>query len=201
MPASFCSHILSTRTMCFSRWVRLLGIGWDTQTIYRIRRCCNATSEYSPMRSIGLTLVNILNLSRLEVMQPRATSTLATCYQWKRHSQLLTNVGALAAAEWSESRKRRFSGTRWMTPSSLVVIRPTRALTFTHFCRRVAKARLSLLCSRCAARSQDKGKWNTQHRKVWQSRHVGDLSSRQRWCTALAGKFRNQMLFTDTINI
>ena len=27
--------------------------------IYRIRRCCNATSEYSPMRSIGLTLTNI----------------------------------------------------------------------------------------------------------------------------------------------
>jgi len=33
MPASFCSHILSTRTMCFSRRViGLLGIGGDTQT-------------------------------------------------------------------------------------------------------------------------------------------------------------------------
>jgi len=32
MPVSFCSHILSTRTMCFSRRLRLLGIGGDTQT-------------------------------------------------------------------------------------------------------------------------------------------------------------------------
>jgi len=38
------------------------GIGGDTQSnilIYRIRRYCKATSEYSPIRSIGLTLIGI----------------------------------------------------------------------------------------------------------------------------------------------
>jgi len=36
-----------------------ISIGGDTQTdiIYRIRRYCKATSEYSPVRSIGLTLI------------------------------------------------------------------------------------------------------------------------------------------------
>jgi len=61
-----CSHILSTRTMCFSRRVRLLliiiaaGVSFSAETrkpIYRIRRYCKATSEYSPIHSIGLTLL------------------------------------------------------------------------------------------------------------------------------------------------
>jgi len=60
-----CSHILSTRTMCFSRRVRLpliviaAGASVSAETckpIYRIRRYCKATSEYSPIHSIGLTL-------------------------------------------------------------------------------------------------------------------------------------------------
>jgi len=34
-----------------------IGIGGDTQT--DIRRYCKATSEYSPIRSIGLTLVKL----------------------------------------------------------------------------------------------------------------------------------------------
>jgi len=51
--------------MCFSRRVRLLliviaaGVSVSVETrkpIYRIRRYCKATSEYSPIRSIGLTL-------------------------------------------------------------------------------------------------------------------------------------------------
>ena len=40
-----------------------IGIGGDTQTdisIYCIRRCCNATSEYSPISCIGLTLLYII---------------------------------------------------------------------------------------------------------------------------------------------
>ena len=54
--------------MCFSRRVRLLliviaaDVSASAETrnpIYRIRRCCNATSEYSPIRSIGLTLWGI----------------------------------------------------------------------------------------------------------------------------------------------
>jgi len=61
-----CSHILSMRTMCFSRQVRLLliviaacvSVSAEThKPIYRIRRYCKATSEYSPIRSIGLTLL------------------------------------------------------------------------------------------------------------------------------------------------
>jgi len=60
-----CSHILSTRTMCFSRRVRLLliviaaGVSVSAETrkpIYRIRWYCKATSEYWPIRSIGHTL-------------------------------------------------------------------------------------------------------------------------------------------------
>jgi len=63
-----CSHILSTWAMCFSRRVRLLliviaaGVSVLAEThkpIYRIRRYCKATSEYSPIRSIGLTLLTI----------------------------------------------------------------------------------------------------------------------------------------------
>ena len=63
-----CSHILSTRAMCFSRRgrVRLLLIviaagvlasAEICKLIYHIRRCCNATSEYSPICCIGLTLL------------------------------------------------------------------------------------------------------------------------------------------------
>ena len=60
-----CKHILSTRTMCFSRWVKLLliviaaGVLISAETrkpIYHIRRYCNATSEYSPICSISLIL-------------------------------------------------------------------------------------------------------------------------------------------------
>jgi len=58
MPASF------VFTFC-QRAVRLLliviaaGVSVSVETrkpIYRIRRYCKATSEYSPIRSIGLTL-------------------------------------------------------------------------------------------------------------------------------------------------
>jgi len=60
-----CSHILSTQTMYFSRRVRLLliviaagasALAETCKPIYRIRRWCNATSEYSAIRRIGLTL-------------------------------------------------------------------------------------------------------------------------------------------------
>jgi len=53
--------------MCFSRRVRLLliviaaGVSVSAETrkaIYRIRRYCKATSEYSPICSIGLTLAD-----------------------------------------------------------------------------------------------------------------------------------------------
>ena len=62
MPASFCSHILSTRTMCFSRPPSpdYSASAETRKPIYRIRRCCNATSEYSPIHSIGLTLFNTI---------------------------------------------------------------------------------------------------------------------------------------------
>jgi len=65
--------------MCFSRRVRLLliviaaGVSVSAEThkpIYRIRRYCKATSEYSPIRSIGLTLLATLkglHLSKLWV--------------------------------------------------------------------------------------------------------------------------------------
>jgi len=68
MPASFVvTFCRRRRTMCFSRRVRLLliviatGVLVSAETrkpIYRIRRYCKATSEYSPIRSIGLTLLN-----------------------------------------------------------------------------------------------------------------------------------------------
>jgi len=73
MPASFVvTFCWCGQTMCFSRWVRLLliviaaGISVSAETrkpIYRSRRYCKATSEYSPIRSIGLTLfITIFNL-------------------------------------------------------------------------------------------------------------------------------------------
>jgi len=57
--------------MCFSRRVRLLlivfaaGASVSAEThrpIYRIRRYCKATSEYSLIRSIGLTLVSEVDI-------------------------------------------------------------------------------------------------------------------------------------------
>jgi len=69
-----CSHILSSRTMCFSRRGRLLliviaaGVSVSTETrklIYRIRRYCKATSEYSPIHSIGLTLLKIILIVKI----------------------------------------------------------------------------------------------------------------------------------------
>jgi len=56
MPASF------VVTFCRRR-VRLLAAGASVSAetrkpIYRIRRYCKATSEYSPIRSIGLTLLS-----------------------------------------------------------------------------------------------------------------------------------------------
>jgi len=66
MPASFVVTFCR-RGPCFSRRVRLLliiiavGISVSAETrkpIYRIRQYCEATSEYSPIRSIGLTVEN-----------------------------------------------------------------------------------------------------------------------------------------------
>jgi len=58
--------------MCFSHRVRLLliviaaGVSVSAETrksIYRIRRYCKAMSEYSPIRSIGLTLIGMTVVS------------------------------------------------------------------------------------------------------------------------------------------
>jgi len=65
MPASFVVTFCRCGP-CFSRQVRSLliviaaGVSVSAETrkpIYSIRRYCKATSEYSPIRSIGLTLV------------------------------------------------------------------------------------------------------------------------------------------------
>ena len=77
MPASFCSHILSTRP-CVSVAESDYSASAETRKpIYRIRRCCNAMSEYSPMHSISLTLIETreLHLSTRECDFPGITHT------------------------------------------------------------------------------------------------------------------------------
>jgi len=68
--------------MCFSRRVRLLlmviaaGASVSAETrkpIYHIRRYCKATSEYSPIRSIGLTLLQVQLIAYSQRLIPKIT--------------------------------------------------------------------------------------------------------------------------------
>jgi len=108
------------------------------------------------------------------------TKGLMTALITRKVSSVLTNGSIWAAAKWRQTSIGRFSGTGSTTARPFIVIRTTSTFTLAHLGRRVAKTRLPLLCSWCAANNQNKLKQNVQH---W--RHdavtVGPLIIENNW--------------------
>jgi len=87
--------------MCFSRRVRLLliviaaGALASVETrkpIYRIHRYCKATSEYSPIRSIGLTLIQRNPLTNNTTTHASPAASLGSTLRWRVVLSLMTPV-------------------------------------------------------------------------------------------------------------
>jgi len=140
--------------MCFSRRVRLLliviaaGVSVSAETrkpIYRIRRYCKAMSEYSPICSIGLTLVNAPTHKRVHPSVCRCTYA-SSCHspRFPRASPFAGQVLSSHGLMWQS---------RFNCHSSSVIASMVACILCEHLPMHSRLQPHHMLCQRCSSSS------------------------------------------------